>query len=158
MEYATKKHKKPLPMFFVELKPAVNNKEIYDTNSLLQCKIKFEQPHVRRELPQCSKCQRYGHTKNFCFHQARYVKCAGNYATTKCLRKTRSNDVKCVLYNGNYSANYKGCRVYKDLQRNMFPALRKKTIYIKSPISSSNMQSEINLTTQSYVQAASILL
>jgi hypothetical protein len=43
--------KKFLPMFFVELKPATNNKDIYDINFLLQCKIKFEQPHVRREMP-----------------------------------------------------------------------------------------------------------
>jgi hypothetical protein len=68
-------------MFFVELKVA-NNKNIYDTNSLLQCKIKFEQLHIRYEMPQkCQntfKCQRYRHTKN-CFRQERCVKCARDH-------------------------------------------------------------------------------
>ena len=35
---------------------------------------------------------------------------------------------KCVLYNGNHPANYKGCTIYKDLQNKAFPQLlqRKK--------------------------------
>jgi len=49
--------KKPLSIFFVELKSAVNNKDIYDINFLLQCK--FEQLHIRCEISQCSKCERY---------------------------------------------------------------------------------------------------
>jgi len=34
--------KKLLLIFFVELKPIANNKDIYDINFLLQYKIKFE--------------------------------------------------------------------------------------------------------------------
>jgi hypothetical protein len=88
-----------LPMFFVELKPAANNKDVYNVNFLLQYKIKFEQSHAKREMPQCSKFQRYGHTKHFYFRQRereRCLKCAGNHVTVKCARKTRSEDVKCV--------------------------------------------------------------
>lgn len=115
-------------MFFIELKPDLNNKRIYEIKTLLQCKISFEPPHSRREVSQCMNCQRYGHTKSFCYRKARCVKCAGEHSTDNCSRKERSNNVKCVLCGGNHSANYKGCTVYKDLQRITYPSLRKKEL------------------------------
>lgn len=39
-------------------------------------------------------------------------------------RKTRSDNVKCVLCSGNHPASYKGCTVYKQLQRSKYPPLR----------------------------------
>jgi len=33
-------------------KPAINNKDIYNINFLLQYKVKFEELHVRHEVPQ----------------------------------------------------------------------------------------------------------
>jgi hypothetical protein len=37
--------KLPLSMFFVDLKPAPSNKNIFDVEFLQQCKIKFEPPN-----------------------------------------------------------------------------------------------------------------
>ncbi|KAH0949437.1 hypothetical protein HN011_000106, partial [Eciton burchellii] len=34
-----------LPILFVELKAAANNKDLYKINFLLQCQLKFEQSH-----------------------------------------------------------------------------------------------------------------
>lgn len=118
------KTKAPLSMFYVDLKPGQNNKDIYNIDSLLSCKIKFEPPRPKREIPQCGKCQRYGHTKKYCHQTPRCVKCTGNHGTDECSRKERSADVKCVLCNGNHPANYKGCTVYKDLLKKKFPPLR----------------------------------
>jgi hypothetical protein len=53
----------PLSMFFVELKPAQNNKDIYNVEYLYQCKAKFEPLKHKRDIAQCANCQRYGHTK-----------------------------------------------------------------------------------------------
>jgi hypothetical protein len=61
--------KLPLSMFFVDLKPAPNNKDIFDVEFLQQCKITFEPPRHKREIAQCSNCQCYGHTKNYCHLQ-----------------------------------------------------------------------------------------
>lgn len=123
--------KKPLPLFSVDLKPDENNKSIYTTEYLLNTKIKFEAPHFKREIPQCTNCQRYGHTKNFCFHPPRCVKCTGNHRTSDCLYKERSDKVKCVLCGGNHPASYKGCTIYKQLQKAKFPTLRNKEIALK---------------------------
>jgi hypothetical protein len=120
--------KKPLPIFYVELVPDSSNKQIYDTKYLLQCRITFEPPHPRREIPQCGNCQRYGHTKKFCHRKPRCVKCAGEHLTSECSRKVRSESVKCVLCGGNHPANYRGCNVYKQLQQTKFPRPRPTTM------------------------------
>lgn len=46
--------KKPLPIFIIDLQPYINNKTIYDIESLLQCRIVFEPPRPKRDLPQCT--------------------------------------------------------------------------------------------------------
>ena len=106
-------------MFYVSLKQALNN-------SLLHTRVKFETPRKRREIVQCTRCQRYGHTKGYCHHSPRCVKCTGNHLTPECTKIGKSADVKCVLCNGNHPANYKGCNVYKGLQQKMYPTLRNR--------------------------------
>jgi hypothetical protein len=114
------------PCFFVELKPALNNKDIFNVEILQQCKITFEPPRHKLEIAQCSNCQRYGHTKNYCRLQPHCVKCPGDHLTLHCQRKDLSSAVRCVLCDGNHPANYKGCTVYKDLQRKTYPSFRLK--------------------------------
>jgi hypothetical protein len=72
------------------------------------------------------KMPEIGHTKAYCYHSPRCVKCAGTHRTTNCPRKERSDQVKCVLCSGNHPTNYKGCTVYKELQQRTFPLLRSK--------------------------------
>lgn len=118
--------KEPLPMFYVDLEPRTNNIDIYKVELIMNLRVKFEPPKQYRELPQCMQCQRYGHTKRFCHHSPRCVKCAGNHPTTSCSRKVKDNNVLCVLCDLNHPANYKGCSVYKELQKISFPSLRDK--------------------------------
>lgn len=113
------KHQKTkisLPLFFVDLAPEIISKEIFNITSLLNTKIKVEEPHKRREIPQCLNCQTYGHTKSYCSYSPRCVKCSGTHPTATC---TKSPDLpaKCALCNGEHPANYKGCIVYKELQQ-----------------------------------------
>lgn len=118
--------KKPLDMFVIELQPKNNNKEIYNIKGILNCRIIFEHPRPKRSIPQCSNCQDYGHTKRYCRRKARCIKCAGYHASFECSRKERSDDVKCALCEGNHPANYKGCTVFKELQKQRYPPLRSK--------------------------------
>lgn len=117
---------KPLSMFFVDLKQNNNNKEIYKINHLLNTVVSFEAPRSSREIPQCTRCQKYGHTKNFCHKNPRCVKCTDNHHTKDCPRKIKDDDVKCVNCNENHPANYRGCIVHKQLQEKMYPKLRQK--------------------------------
>lgn len=108
--------KKPLSMFFIEVEANDNNKDIYNIQKLLHCRVVVEPPRPKREIPQCGKCQQYGHTKKYCHRKPKCIKCAGDHLSIDCTRKGRSDNVKCVLCDGNHPANYKGCQVYKQLQ------------------------------------------
>jgi len=56
---------KPLPIHFTDIKPHTN-KDIYHINTLLNTTVKFEVPQPKRDIPQCMRCQKYGHTINYC--------------------------------------------------------------------------------------------
>ena len=68
--------KQPLPLFLVELEPRNNNKDIYDITKLLNTIVKVEPPRHKKDIPQCIRCQQYGHTKNYCSRTPVCVKCA----------------------------------------------------------------------------------
>jgi hypothetical protein len=74
-------------MFFIDLLPAPNNKDIFNVEFSQQCKILFVPPRHSRNIAQCANCQRYGHTKNFCHLKPRCVKCAGDHSTSQCFAR-----------------------------------------------------------------------
>jgi hypothetical protein len=76
--------KQLLPLFFVDLKPAVKNCEIYNLKKLYHAIIKVEPPKPRRSVIQCTRCQEYNHTKHFCHQRPRCVKCDGMHPSDKC--------------------------------------------------------------------------
>jgi hypothetical protein len=68
-------------MFLVKLKPALDNKQIFNAENLRQRKIKFEPNKHERDPAQCAKWQRYGHTKKFCHLKPRCVKWERDHST-----------------------------------------------------------------------------
>lgn len=118
--------KAPLPIFFIDLEPQSNNKEIFSLNYILNAKVLVEAPYKKKEIVQCKRCQQYGHTKSYCWHPFRCVKCGGTHNTNNCT-KDKNTPPKCVLCNGDHPANYKGCSVYKDIKKSTFPSLREKS-------------------------------
>lgn len=118
--------KNPLPMFFVDIAPAENNKDVYEIKHLLNMRITTEAPRPNRQIPQCANCQRYGHTKHYCHRATRCVRCGGGHKNTEC-KKSKEEKAKCALCEEEHPANYKGCTVYKQIQANRFPALRNRT-------------------------------
>lgn len=108
--------KDPLHLFFVDQEPDAKNKEIYQLKHLLGTKITVEPPRKRKEIPQCQRCQEYGHTKAYCSKPYSCVKCGENHPTQVC-QKTKMTPATCALCDGPHPANYKGCSVYRDLQK-----------------------------------------
>jgi len=49
--YGTSRSKALKGLFYVNLKPECNNKNIYEINSFLEYKVKFEPPHSKHEIP-----------------------------------------------------------------------------------------------------------
>lgn len=107
--------KKPLPIFYVELKPNSENKRIYNIKTLLHCHITFEPPRPKRKYLNELIVKDTDILKIFAID--RCIKCADNHHMAKCTRKIRFENVKCVLCDGNHPANYNGCSVYKQIQK-----------------------------------------
>ena len=124
--------KNPLSLFFIDLKQKGNNKEIYNVNRLMNSIVKFEPPLVKKEIVQCKRCHRYGHTQKYCNHNFRCVKCAGNHPTDQCT-KSPETPAKCIHCQGEHPANYKGCSAYKTLHNIKYPKQRTKEITIQEP-------------------------
>ncbi|KAF0750084.1 Uncharacterized protein FWK35_00032418 [Aphis craccivora] len=109
-----KSTKTPLPLFFIDLEQSESNQDIFKLTLLCYSKVKVETPHVIKEIPQCQRCQSYGHTRSYCFHNPRCVRCGNNHESTQC-KKDRSEPAKCALCGGSHPANYRGCQTHKDL-------------------------------------------
>lgn len=108
--------KDPLNLFFVDLEPDVNNKKVYDVQYLLHMKIAVEPPRKSSHIAQCTRCQSYGHTKTYCTRPFSCVRCGSNHSSASC-KKGRDTPATCALCEGAHPANYKGCSVYQDLQK-----------------------------------------
>lgn len=106
--------KEPINLFFVDLEPSDNNKEIYKLTNLNNRAIKIEPPKRIKGITQCMRCQQYGHSKTYCSRPYVCVKCGGPHNTTAC-KKTSDTPAKCALCNGAHPANYKGCEFYHKL-------------------------------------------
>ncbi|KAL4111813.1 hypothetical protein QTP88_015698 [Uroleucon formosanum] len=115
-----KVNKNPLPLFFVDLEPTSQSNDIFQLTSLLHTKIKVEEPYKPKIISQCTNCQVYGHTKSYCDYPARCVRCGGHHSSSDC-PNSRDAPPKCALCSGDHPSNYKGCTIYKDLQRRKNP-------------------------------------
>ena len=112
--------KSPLPIFFVDIVQDAMNKNIFDLRKLYYSRIRVEEPYKRQEIVQCQRCQTYGHTRTYCNHPPRCVRCAGHHESGTC-NKTRETPATCALCGGAHPASFKGCTTYKDLQRQRRP-------------------------------------
>lgn len=109
------KTKEPLPLFFVDLEPDENNKSIYDLRTLLHMRIQVESPRPKKEVVQCHRCQRYGHTRAYCSLPFACVKCGAEHETKDC-PKAPDSPPNCALCGENHTANFKGCKIYQGLR------------------------------------------
>jgi hypothetical protein len=106
--------KEPLSLFFVDLEPQHNSKEIFKLEFLYNTKITVEAPKKTYNIIQCARCQSYGHSKTYCSRPYNCVKCGQSHDTKTC-KKPKSTTAKCALCSEDHPANYKGCTVYRDL-------------------------------------------
>lgn len=109
------KTKKPLDMFILTFSGDENVKAIHEIRSILGCKVEIEPLRKSKIIPQCKRCQSYGHTQKYCHLEARCVKCAGHHLTLECDLKNEGK-AKCVHCGESHPANYRGCLVAKEIQ------------------------------------------
>lgn len=122
--------KSPIPIVAVLL--SKSSTEIFSLNRLLHCIIIVEPRKPSKDIPQCTNCQRFSHTKKFCHLPSRCVKCAGDHHYSQCQKPTDAPP-KCVNCNSDHPANYRGCTFYKEISRT-----KNKNKTSKNPSNSKN--------------------
>ncbi|KAJ8737813.1 hypothetical protein PYW08_000408 [Mythimna loreyi] len=81
--------------------------------------VTIEDPRKRKTIPQCQRCQQYGHSKNYCMRPYLCVKCGEGHRTADYPKKDRNTPAKCALCE-DHPANFMGCDVYREIvQRRM---------------------------------------
>jgi len=117
--------KSPIPIVAILL--SKSSTEIFSLNRLLHCIIIVEPRKPSKDIPQCTNCQRFSHTKKFCNLPSRCVKCAGDHHYSQCQKPTDVSP-KCVNCNSDHPANYRGCTFYKEYQE---PKIKIKLVQIR---------------------------
>lgn len=112
---AISRFKKPLPIFFVDIKKATFNEKVFDITKIYYTRVTIEEPRKKKYIPQCLRCQKYGHTRSYCNHAARCVRCGQPHDSSTCT-KTRDTPAKCANCQGEHPANYRGCQTLRDLR------------------------------------------
>lgn len=135
--------RKRLPLFMLVFHKQEDIKKIYDIQNILGLKVRIEPLRKRSALiPQCKRCQGYGHTQKSCFKLPRCVKCAGKHLTSEC-EKPNNQTAKCANCSEAHPANYRGCMVAKELQKIRNDVMRKQKLNMKCPnITKPKMQQE----------------
>jgi len=87
-----------------------------------------EESYKLKVKSQCLNCQDYGHTRAYCGYPSRCVRYSAFHPSTECT-KTRDTAAKCALCSGDHPANYKGCSVYKELQRRNTPTRKSNFLH-----------------------------
>lgn len=143
--------KEPLDTFFVNIEPSVNNKNVKTIKYIYNQKVSIEDPRKTTSIPQCMRCQQYGHTKNNCMRPFRCVKCAGGHKTSECTKTDRNSPATCALCLGNHPASYRGCGVYQEMlarkkNKKQFVTKQDKVNYIKSNDTQTHTQHDDQVT------------
>ncbi len=151
------KTKEALPLFFVDLDPTENCKEIYNLKTLLHTVIKVGTPKPKHDIVQCKCCQRYGHTHSYCTLPMICVRCGENHDSRSCNRNKELPPV-CALCSGDHTANYRGCPVYRKITAKPAKAVNLK---LNRPSTTSENATTAtsyatNLNCQSYAQVTAI--
>lgn len=107
--------KRPLPICAVELIANDDAKQIFKLERLGHSVIVVEQRRKSQGTPQCYRCQRIGHTKNYCQLEPRCVKCLGKHLHTQCTKQL-DEPPTCVNCGEHHPANFRGCKYFTDHQ------------------------------------------
>ncbi|KAJ2938493.1 hypothetical protein O0L34_g12987 [Tuta absoluta] len=142
-----RKTKEPLPLFYVDLEPKENNKEIFNIKRLNYTVVSFEAPYKKKEVLQCKRCQRFGHSKNQCYRPFRCVKCGDEHPTASCT-KSPQTEATCANCSEKHPASYKGCLKYKQY---------KERIYKKPSISTRNTKPTYQNSARDQIQENSTM-
>lgn len=146
--------KEPLNMFMLSFQKDEDINHIYGIKTILGCKVDVQPLKTSKLIPQCKRCQAYGHTQKYCSKEPRCVKCTGKHLTKDCT-KSLATKPKCVHCGEPHPANYRGCIVAKELQNLKNKASKKKVTTPNILASGAERQQPLRSTHQKVTNSVS---
>jgi hypothetical protein len=70
-------------------------------------RVKIVKYTPSQTISQCTNCQQFGHTKNYCKRKPICVRCSGNHDIVECDRQ--KSTIKCSGCGGDHVASYRQC-------------------------------------------------
>lgn len=107
------KDKTPMPVCAVLLTANEKANEIFNISRIFYSIVTIEPRRNNNTTPQCHRCQRIGHTKNYCKLEPRCVKCQGHHLYTDC-DKPPQEPPTCVNCGEKHPANWRKCRYFTE--------------------------------------------
>lgn len=109
--------KRSLPLFMLTFNNQESPEMIYAIEAIMGIIVKIEPLRkTSNKIPQCKRCQAFGHTHRYCNKDFACVKYAGKHPTKHCT-VARDQKAKCINCRGDHSANYRGCIIAKEQQK-----------------------------------------
>lgn len=109
------KTKYPLNMFMLSFRHDEDTNKIFEIKDIMGIRVEIQPIKKSKLVPQCKRCQAFGHTQKYCAKEPRCVKCTGKHITAEC-KKQKETPPKCVHCGEAHPANYRGCMVAKEMQ------------------------------------------
>lgn len=121
--FRMRKGDKIWPLVVVHLdRTSAHAKSIFDLQSLGGLKVKVEPKRKSKFTPQCKRCQKFGHTSNYCHANWVCAFCAKEHATPACQKKDKIEiPPVCANCSGQHRATYRGCSKAPKILNNQSP-------------------------------------
>lgn len=136
-------------LFLITLKMNRSVKDIMSIKYILDQVISWEQPKASLKVPQCYRCQQWGHLSKNCNRPVACLKCDKQHPRGECALASGGNEspfcVNCKQLG--HTSNYRGCSAYKqyiEIKKKRIEEIKaqKKTAAtnVRNEIAASNVQ------------------
>lgn len=103
----------PTNSFLVKFRKIGQWEKVWKLTHLLGVQVSVDPFEPRAGVPQCYRCQGFGHSSVNCNLPPRCVRCAGDHEVRNCVLPHGSG-IKCCNCDAAHPASYRGCKAYKD--------------------------------------------
>lgn len=105
---------------FVVSCPKKEAKTVTEANRIFHHIVKWEALE-KSEITRCGRCQQYGHSQRYCYHDPRCVKCDKYHLSSECTAPKKGADSPPAYCHNckedGHPASYAGCPIRKELIR-----------------------------------------
>lgn len=144
-----------LPVHMLTFSKEEDINKIYEIKDILGMRVEIQSVKRPKLIPQCKRCQEFGHTQKYCHKVPKCVRCAEQHFTKEC-SKSKQNTPICANCGEKHPANYRGCKVAVTLQKIRDQTVGKKKEAVKGRVLGIQVQAHERDIRQNVIESATI--